>query len=115
MTDKEINQAIAEYCGWTEIEPCKCANGQPRGYSFAGAPYKTHIPSYAQDLNAMHEAEKFLDSTNGGIADPDCLRYAYGREVYRIVPASAQPFRASARQRAEAFLRAVGKWEEAKP
>jgi hypothetical protein len=42
------------------------------------------------------------------------LRYAYGSEIYRIVPNDIQPFRASARHRAEAFLRTVGKWKEVK-
>jgi hypothetical protein len=116
MTDIEINEAIALQLGWA-----KCACGDIRcGVWFPhGTSHPTEaelgVPSFCKDLNAMAEAEQFLDSTNGGITDPNCLRYAYSSEVYRIVPDTVQPFRASARQRAEAFLRTVGKWKEARP
>jgi hypothetical protein len=113
MTDLEINIAIAEMCGWGFLSKDKFIVIPP--YSpYSVQPLST-IPDYVNDLNAMAEAEQFLDSTNGGSTDPNCLRYTYSSEVYRIVPDTVQPFRASARQRAEAFLRTIGKWKEARP
>lgn len=119
MTDAEINIAVAEACGWTDI----VFRGiqKPQAFDFIGVDelhkpqgipgrWSKRIPNYCADLNAMHEAEKTLD------ANPDehlSGRYQYADWVYRIVvPVNVQPFRATARQRAEAFLRTVGKWKE---
>ena len=56
---------------------------------------------YCTDLNAMHEAEKVLDFNQlRDMEDSVSFRFA------------VLPFHATARQRAEAFLRALGKWEE---
>jgi len=65
------------------------------------------VPNYLNDLNAMHEAEKVLTE-----AQLD----AYAQQVYTIV-ARENPIRrygihATASQRAEAFLRIIGKWDE---
>jgi hypothetical protein len=112
MNNEEINITIAEVCGW-RVHPKDQFIVIPPNSPNSVQPLST-IPDYVNDLNAMAEAEQFLDSTNGGITDPSCLRYAYGSEIYRIVPNDIQPFRASARHRAEAFLRTVGKWKEVK-
>jgi len=58
---------------------------------------------YCNDLNAMHQAEWSL-------TDDQLWRMA--REIERND--EQWYFRATARQRAEAFLRTLGKWEEAK-
>jgi len=51
----------------------------------------------------MHEAEKVLNEKQW---------VAYWRELYRL---NVFPtVHATARQRAEAFLRTIGKWEESK-
>lgn len=102
MTNHQINAAIAEVCGWTEIGSCDC------GFKISGMPpyrsaHKKHIPDYCTDLNEMHDAEKVLQDDQ--------------REVFypRNLGAWQRPFNviyATARQRAEAFLRTVGKWEE---
>jgi hypothetical protein len=115
MTDEEINEAIALKLGWAKCAcgDIRCGAWFPPGTS---DPNKAElgVPSFCKDLNAMHQAEMVLDSTNGGPVNPDCLRYRYACELYRLVPYDIQPFRATARQRAEAFLRTVGKWKEAK-
>ena len=56
---------------------------------------------YCNDLNAMHEAEKTL--TGKHFED-------YLMELLDFID---EPILANARQRAEAFLRTMGKWEEA--
>jgi hypothetical protein len=63
--------------------------------------------NYCTDLNAMHEAEKVL-------TDEQCVFIRlHLRERLENHPASRYVWNATARQRAEAFLRTLGKWEEA--
>ena len=97
MTDEQINQRIAEACGW---KPDKRGLGwlSPHGYY---APE----PDYCNDLNAMHEAEKTLSETN---------MFVMAHYIERFVSRHGQHyFHATARQRAEAFLRTLFKWENA--
>ena len=107
MTDEQINAAIAEACGWKAV----CIDGGSGFYKGFdnGAELRPDLPDYCSDLNAMHEAEKIVTS--------DC-NLTYSSELARITDAhySDDPdfFCATARQRAEAFLRTLGKWEEAK-
>lgn len=115
MSDQEINIAIAEACptivglgadgiyylrtGLVEFDPCN-------------------------DLNAMHEALMMQTSE---------LRIRFRKELKHIIAPETKPskikvsgiclmgeaeydlwFHATARQRAEAFLRTIGKWKEEK-
>jgi hypothetical protein len=123
MTTDQQRVAIAEACGW------RC-NGHPNqlaatvgwefAYQFVLTPegkLVTHnsIPDYIGDLNAMHEAEKVL--TQDQMID-------YSRHVGKLVTSHLPASRAAwmdfklinstAAQRAEAFLRTIGKWEEAR-
>ena len=104
MKPEQQRIAIAEACGW---KTDKRGFGwlSPRGYY---APE----PDYLNDLNAMHDAEKVLTKANWG---------GYAAELYRITDAHnhgispnhhwlAVAF-STAAQRAEAFLRTIGKWE----
>lgn len=65
------------------------------------------MPDYCADLNAMHEAEKMLTGS---------LKSGYGYELWDVVGSKTlgafENINATARQRAEAFLRTLGKWEE---
>lgn len=102
MTNEQINAAIAEVCGWTEIGICDC------GFKISGIPpyrsaHKKHIPDYCADLNEMHDAEKTL-------TDDQWHDY-----VENVGGFCQQVMYATARQRAEAFLRTIGKWEEVQP
>lgn len=94
MTDEQINRAITEACGWTE-KPKR----MPDGLWYYG-----RFPDYCSDLNAMHEAEKVLTDEQ---RDLYYLRHL-GAWINPVVSIYA-----TARQRAEAFLRTIGKWEEA--
>jgi len=84
MTDEQINAAIRK------ITHCDEHWMLPRVY--------TH------DLNAMHEAEELLKGRQFE---------AYGIKLNDI-EGSLWGIRATARQRAEAFLRTLGKWEDGK-
>lgn len=116
MTDEQINRAIAEACGWTKIYtedfsqvgvPCFRAMGIPP--NFIHIDNALALPNYCNDLNAMHKAEKVLGNRLG----------AYGELLCEMTVVSERDFaecyiwHATARQRAEAFLRTLGKWEDA--
>jgi len=57
--------------------------------------------NYCTDLNAMHEAEKTLK------------RMVLDEYIAQLFDLCHEATIATARQRAEAFLRTLGKWEEA--
>lgn len=76
-------------------------------YDVDGELQPRRLPDYLNDLNAMHEAEKILD---GDIYDGGSLRYSYARELYKLCPPEEQPLRATAENRAEAFLKTLNLW-----
>ena len=87
MTDEQINWAITEAIG---ADPhWKCAK------------------DYCADLNAMHEAEKALAPKNWNNFSENWWIYC---KLLRVNDAD-EAIHATARQRAEAFLRTLGKWE----
>jgi hypothetical protein len=91
MSEQEINEAIAKACG-------RQRNPDGGWYPDNGLRVGTQaIPDYCGDLNAMHEAENVLDETQAKCYEAMLVEYG---------------FHATARQRAEAFLRTLGKWEE---
>jgi len=65
--------------------------------------HPARLPDYLNDLNAMHEAEKVLPA----IKHPG----TYGIILEEV--AGGWSMTATAAQRAEAFLRTIGKWEDA--
>lgn len=106
MTDEQINQRIAEACGWTEIRDSVYRHHKPCGYpplkaEQGGNAFKM-LPDYCADLNAMHEAEKVFDCPE-----------LYEGNLIKVCGGVQYMWHATARQRAEAFLRTIGKWENA--
>ena len=115
MKEEKQRIAIAEICGWvncisphadeyqflTDLE-LSLAMGAPVGRNCQLYSDGLHyaIPDYHNDLNAMHEAEKTLLPNEW---DEYC-EYLGGALYYCA--------HATAKQRAEAFLRVFGKWEE---
>lgn len=112
--------AIAEACGWVrEYADVQTWDASINSYKGGYKPVHTilfrrkekcvrteNLPDYLNDLNAMHEAEKTLTYAQGGqmtmwIEHMNCA--GYGPQLF-----------ATAAQRAEAFLRTLGKWEETK-
>jgi hypothetical protein len=120
MTDEQINQRIAEACGWEDItesvapeEFRRRATGMLRDKHGNRTPLK-QIPNYCADLNAMHEAEKVLTQNNNWrIGEYEARLFSSVGEINN--PSSLRGvrlcFHATARQRAEAFLRTLGKWD----
>ena len=101
MTDEQINAAVAKACGWTDFVV-------HHEFGLMGEPPDTHglrtaVDWYTVDLNAMHEAEKVLtEHQNESI-------YPRNLGAWRN---PTKPIYATARQRAEAFLRTLGKWDQ---
>lgn len=101
MTEEQINTAIALHLGWKSIVsyPDIGVMGiPPSGNSFDPVYIRTKM--WTTDLNAMHEAEGTLDEEQW-MEYIDWMPQKWEAAVH-----------ATARQRAEAFLRAIGKWEE---
>ena len=89
MTDEQINWAITEAIG---ADPhWKCAK------------------DYCNDLNAMHDAEKVLAPKDEGRYCLTLKQMVGDLIWYRD---TCRNYRATARERAEAFLKTLGKWEE---
>jgi hypothetical protein len=96
MTDEQINQRIAEACGW------RWDQGYRWKDSSGLSAFAWDIPDYCTDLNEMHEAEEFLSGN---------LWIGYVNDLANI-EGNLFGIRATARQRAEAFLRTLGKWDQ---
>ena len=110
MTNEQINIAIAKACGWKNLEiedfseygvPCFMLMGS----NHTGT--RLMPPDYCNDLNAMHEAEKVIKKDSN-------LWKTYESFLARIVSGDCGMFHITANQRAEAFLKTIGKWEGAK-
>ena len=108
MTDLEINTAIAEACGWTcDKDTWTSPEGGRWARRVPGREISDEqiLPNYCHDLNAMHEAEENVPITNYYeqlcIADTNGILLGY-RHLWH----------ATARERAEAFLRTIGKWKK---
>jgi hypothetical protein len=93
MTDEQINIAIAEHCGFN-LEEYRMEEG---GINVAA------IPDYCNDLNDMHDAEKELYANE---------QDDYWNELWNLCGSEFGICHATSRQRAEAFLKTIGKWEE---
>ena len=97
MNPENQRIAIAEACGW------KTGYRDPEAWH--------PLPDFLHDLNAMHEAEKVLIGDEPENSELWC---DFQTNLVIACPAYLS-YHATASQRAEAFLRTIGKWEEAKP
>ena len=130
MTGKQINIAIAEACGWLKFTQFTT---YPKSWGRTPARYHTpiwsltsstdmtedectkygwhgdghisidHIPDYCNDLNAMHEAEKILTRDQIEVFCDQLLPKHHG--IWWGIHTTSH-------QRAEAFLKTIGKWKE---
>lgn len=95
---------IARACGWENVE-VESIGAPPYSWRLCGTKkgsFTRLVPDYPNDLNAIHEAEKVL-------TDVQWLEYT--DKLFYMGPRMAH---STAAQRAEAFLRTIGKWEESK-
>ena len=104
MNDEQINRAIAEAC------PDKFRNEDDVWFfQYAKDCWsQCHNNSICNDLNAMHEAEKVL---KGYEQIHTYIWHLSNRKDWET-DFKLMEVHISARDRAEAFLRTLGKWEE---
>ncbi len=104
MNPEQQRIAIAEACGWKlvtdnpEYEPYW---EDPKGNMVAVNNGVHRFPDYLNNLNAMHEAEKMLESNQ---------EQSYF-ELLHDIAGNLKFYRATAAQRAEAFLKAFNLWK----
>jgi hypothetical protein len=100
VSDQQQRIAIAEACGWTRKKGIRAWN-RPNNN---GWDCLEQLPDYTNDLNAMHEAEKVLTAEQ---------RRSYVNCIFNLPVSECESNTfATAAQRAKAFLRAIGKWED---
>jgi hypothetical protein len=109
MTDQEINERIAEFCGWKEIPWDRLSN--PREAIEAKHFCRSNedhfcgwLPSYTSNLNAIHEAETTLRREG-----EDGQGYSGSREWFQasLSLLCDEPIHATALERAKAFLETI--------
>lgn len=121
MTDQEINIAIAEVRGWkmgVTVRPGYAGRIWLQPDAEGPMPERSSLPDYCHDLNAMNEAEEQLSPRERGdyhfwILDNDDTNAR--QFVPGACPSACELWyltHATARQRAEAFLRTKGMWKE---
>ena len=95
MTDEEINVTIAEACGILSKDQWGKIYKTPQGYV-------RDVPDYLNDLNACAEFEAVLTSAE---------RFTYIVELNKLCGDEPSAVWATARQRAEAFLKTLNLWK----
>ncbi len=114
MKPEQQRIAIAEACGWRDIKRhgYYWTGTRPRQPMEDDAQYMMALPDYLNDLNAMHEAEKVLEDRRVDYVGylEDTTRHHLCTDNLEII--KWRFISATAAQRAEAFLRTIGKWED---
>jgi hypothetical protein len=114
MTDEQINAAIAKECGFVGWDEFYVNKDGPKfrfwdyPKDWTGPSREPWVPLFCTDLNAMHEAEKVLAPKNWNRFSEKWWNYYHHLSDGDV----CKTIHATARQRAEAFLRTLGKWEE---
>jgi len=118
MTNEQIDIAIAELLGWRFIENDPDYEPyweDPNGTKIAVNFIYHRVPNCSGCLNAMHEAEQALwrmDWNKRYVFNDNLANIIKGKTVNRNEWNAETLLDSTARQRAEAFLRTLGKWEE---
>ena len=95
MNPEQQRIAIAQACGWFFMDD---------SWHYPNGAKALSLPDYLTDLNAMHEAEKILDT----ITDENTIG-SYAAYAQCLIWDGG--YSATAAQRAEAFLRAINLWK----
>ena len=113
MTDEQINIAIAKACGWIII---KAGDGSLIGKLKNEQGPMDGLPDYCNDLNAMHEAEATLDFEQAELFEDELCDVTFKNNdgLENPLPCRFSVCHATSRQRAEAFLKTIEKWNSNK-
>lgn len=124
MKDTDQIIAIAEACGWRKQWLLGKAKPMPNTEDslvwfppLGGWTGEESLPNYLTSLDAMHEAEQVIMQQGLSIMQNyvDNLRvviFGEAAEVDGSYEEMASVIHATAAQRAEAFLRTIGKWKD---
>jgi len=110
MTPEQIRIAVAQECGWVRVDvppnsPWEASPGT--GNKIWWHPHQ--LPHYEEDLNAINEASSWVEDRKWS----DYLMHVIqDKERCGAVEARYKTAKATALQRAEAFLRTKCKWIE---
>jgi hypothetical protein len=109
MSPDKQRIAIAQACGVVSKDHWGHLYKTEQGYA-------RDCPDYVYDLNAMHEAEKVLTGRQRPFYAIELLGHGSSQSSYWENHAldMFEAATTTASQRAKAFLRTVGKWEEDK-
>lgn len=127
MTDKEINLIIAETCGWKHCGDSLCGFGgcPPRSFRIFGPEQEEDwrhrygkkkgdqwypIPNYCEDLNAMYEVEQHMFYGMDMYGTSRFSKIAYKK--YLHMESHGRTWHTTARERAIALVKSMGKWKE---
>lgn len=125
MTPEAQRIAIAEACGWRPLKssPQIWYHDGLKRHAFPHGGlihaqrmekklpcYEYLLPDYLNDLNAMHEAEKTLKGMQCQNYQLWLIGFARGEHFIANKTPDCYEFHVTAAQRAEAFLRTIGKW-----
>ena len=108
MTQEQQNKSIAAYCGWRQSTS---SMWEGWWHQKGKKTYQRFCPDYCNDLNAMHEAEKHL-TTNEYMRYWDYLYNLCDRTVSSRVEDDFKLLHLTAAEKAEAFLKTIGKWDD---
>ena len=95
MTNQQINEAISELFGWRKEDGVWMWTADGIDYT------SPELWDWCNDLNMMHQVDKVFGT-------PDV--YDYEANLQEVCGGFEYYWHATARQRAEAFLRTLGKW-----
>lgn len=115
MSPEAQRIAIAEICGFINVRMWSKSCIASMGINAKGEYWGSlGVPDYLNDLNAMHEAEnnirKSWDTYLSSLIE---IRWRDAQLSQH--PADLSPTRATAAQRAEAFLKTIDKWTTNQP
>ena len=114
MTPDEINRAIAEKVGW-RYGPIDIGDGldvekQSHAWWRNGKAALEYPPNYSGDLNALHEALQSLTEVELSRYADEVCDLAYDGHHDTIIQTMLV---LSAKELAECYVRAIGKWRGA--
>ena len=121
MSPEKQRIAIAKACGWSyQNKHPRFGKQSVKSWYFMNTEItvssSSKLPDYLNDLNAMHKAEKVL--TYNQVFGYAQLVESFTQTTIGVggtpLGRSFQSITSTASQRAEAFLRTIGKWEDAK-
>lgn len=109
MKPEQQNKSIAAHCGWKQSTS---SMWEGWWHQKGKKTYQQFCPDYCNDLNAMHEAEKTIPIKLQFIYTSEIVVAYTGGRIFMGEDNRIPIAFASASQKAEAFLKTIGKWED---